>query len=80
MKNLRWGVLSTAKIALNKVIPAMQKSKYCEIIAIASRNIEKAKAESIRLKIPKAFGSPLPRQYTSLIFHHSHLAPQSHGR
>ena len=57
MKNLRWGVLSTAKIALNKVIPAMQKSKYCEIIAIASRNIEKAKAESIRLKIPKAFGS-----------------------
>ena len=33
MKKLRWGVLSTAKIGVNKVIPAMQQSKYCEITA-----------------------------------------------
>ena len=57
MKKLRWGVLSTAKIGLKKVIPAMQKSKFCEIKAIASRNIERANEESIKLGIPKAYGS-----------------------
>ena len=57
MKKLRWGILSTAKIGLKKVIPAMQKSQFCEIIAIASRNLEKANEESLRLGIPKAYGS-----------------------
>ena len=57
MKKLRWGVLSSAKIGLNKVIPAMQQSKYCKITAIASRSFEKAQTESIRLGIPKAYSS-----------------------
>ena len=33
MKKVRWGVLSTAKIGLEKVIPAMQIGKYSEIAA-----------------------------------------------
>ena len=37
MKKVRWGVLSTAKIGLEKVIPAMQIGKYSEIAAIASQ-------------------------------------------
>ena len=57
MKKLRWGILSTAKIGLEKVIPAMQRGKYCEIAAIASRNIQKAEAEAERLGIPRAYGS-----------------------
>ena len=57
MKKLRWGVLSTAKIGLNKVIPAMQQSKYCEITAIASRSLQKAKDASEKLGIPKAYSS-----------------------
>ena len=57
MKKLRWGILSTAKIGLKKVIPAMQKSKFCEITAIASRNLERANEESLKLRIPKAYGS-----------------------
>ena len=57
MKKLRWGVLSTAKIGVNKVIPAMQQSKYCEITAIASRNLRRAKLEAERLGIPKAYSS-----------------------
>jgi len=57
MKKLRWGILSTAKIGTEKVIPAMQTSKYCDIVAIASRNLEKAKATANRLGIPHAFGS-----------------------
>ena len=34
---VRWGVLSTALIAVGKVIPAMQKGEWSEISAIASR-------------------------------------------
>jgi len=57
MKKLRWGVLSTAKIGLNKVIPAMQQGKYCQITAIASRNLMSAKTASVRLGIPKTYNS-----------------------
>ena len=39
MSKVAWGVLSTAKIGLEKVIPAMQKGIYSEIKAIASRNL-----------------------------------------
>ena len=57
MKKLNWGVLSTAKIGLEKVIPAMQKGEHCDMAAIASRNLEKAQNASIQLGIPKAYGS-----------------------
>ncbi len=57
MKKIRWGILSTAKIGTEKVIPAMQSSKYCDIVAITSRNLEKAQAAADRLGIPQAFGS-----------------------
>ncbi len=42
MIKLRWGVLSTAKIAREKVIPAIQASNYGVVTAIASANNEKA--------------------------------------
>jgi len=54
---VRWGVLGTAKIALTKVIPAMQRSHACEIVAIASRDFAKAEETAERLHIPKAYGS-----------------------
>jgi predicted dehydrogenase len=54
---VRWGVLSTAKIALTKVIPAMQRSPWCEIAAIASRDVSRAKDAARELHIPKAYGS-----------------------
>jgi len=54
---IRWGVLSTAKIGVVKVIPAMQKGKYCEITAIASRGLNEAKKVADSLGIPKAYGS-----------------------
>ena len=57
MKKVRWGVLSTADIAIEKVLPAMQQGEYCEIAAIASRRLEKAQAAAKRLGIPKAYGS-----------------------
>ena len=57
MKKLNWGILSTAKIGIEKVIPAMQQGKLSEIVAIASRTHESARKAAKKLKIPKAFGS-----------------------
>ena len=56
-KNVRWGILGAANIAVKKVIPAMQKGEFCEISAIASRDLEKAKQAAETLKIPKFYGS-----------------------
>jgi predicted dehydrogenase len=57
MDKVKWGVLSTAKIGLEKVIPAMQRGQYCDIHAIASRSLPSAQAAASKLGIPKAYGS-----------------------
>ena len=57
MKKIRWGVLSTAKIGTEEVIPAMQLGEYCKFTAIASRQLEKAQAAARRLGLEKAYGS-----------------------
>jgi len=57
MKPVRWGVLSTARIGLQKVIPAMQRAHHCDIVAIASRDLSKAREAAESLGIPKAYGS-----------------------
>ena len=57
MQKIRWGVLSTAKIGVNKVVPAMQQGKYSEIVAISSRDRQKAGVIAKKLNIPKAYGS-----------------------
>jgi predicted dehydrogenase len=54
---VRWGVLGAANIALNKVIPAMQRGRASRIVAIASRDLAKARAAADRLGIPRAYGS-----------------------
>jgi predicted dehydrogenase len=54
---VRWGVLGVAKIATVKVIPAMQRGACSEIVAIASRNLEKAQRAAADLGIPRAYGS-----------------------
>lgn len=54
---VRWGILGTATIALTKVIPAMQRSPWCEITAIASRESSSAREAASELHIPRAYGS-----------------------
>lgn len=56
-KKVSWGILSTAKIGTEKVIPAMQKGKYAQINAIASREMARAEKAAGTLGIPKAYGS-----------------------
>jgi predicted dehydrogenase len=57
MNKVRWGILSTAKIAREKVIPGMQKSNYCSVDAIASRSLAQATSAAASLGISKAYGS-----------------------
>jgi predicted dehydrogenase len=57
MKKVVWGVLSTARIGTEKVIPAMQKSPWCDIRAIASRSEATARTAAKALGIPVALGS-----------------------
>ncbi len=54
---VKWGILSTASIGTEHVIPAMMHSKYCDIIAIASRSIDSARKVTERFSIPRAYGS-----------------------
>jgi predicted dehydrogenase len=57
MRKLRWGVLSTALIGTAKVIPAMQAGQFCQIEAIASRDLGRAQTVAHELGIPRAYGS-----------------------
>ena len=56
-ERIRWGVLSTAKIGLNKVIPGMQHGQYAHVAAIASRDLAGAQQAAATLGIPTAYGS-----------------------
>jgi len=57
MRPVKWGVISTAKIGLERVIPPMMKTALCDVRAVASRNLDGARAYARKLGIPKAYGS-----------------------
>ncbi len=57
MKKVRWGVLGAARIAIKKVVPAMQAGEWCDVAAIASRDTDKGSAAATALGISKAYGS-----------------------
>ncbi len=57
MDKIRWGVLGVAKIATEKVIPAMQRGRWSAVTAIASRDRARADAAAGPLGIAKAYGS-----------------------
>lgn len=57
MSVLRWGVVSTAKIARRKVIPGIQRAARCEVVGIASRDLARARTIAGELGIPGVYGS-----------------------
>ena len=57
MEPVRWGVISTARIGMTKVLPSMQKSPLVALRAIASRSLGPAGAAAAKLGIPRAYGS-----------------------
>lgn len=57
MDEIRWGVLSTAAIGVNKVIPAISRAENCEVVAIASRDADRAARAAADLGLPTSYGS-----------------------
>jgi predicted dehydrogenase len=57
MRKVVWGVVSTAKIGRERVLPGMLKSGMLEIRAIASRDPALARKTADALGIPVAYGS-----------------------
>lgn len=56
-EKIRWGILSTANIARKRLIPAIQAAVNGEVLAIASRDIARARAIADEMGIPRAYGS-----------------------
>ena len=58
-RKVRWGIVSTAAIGMNKVTPAIMKSPHSEVVALASRDKGKAEAALRQLGIAggRAYGS-----------------------
>jgi predicted dehydrogenase len=54
---VRWGVLGCAAIAVNKVVPAMQRSQRCDVVAIGSRDGDRAAETAAQLGIARSHGS-----------------------
>jgi predicted dehydrogenase len=57
MSDLRWGIMSTADIGRRKVVPAMQKAARTRVVAVASRDVERANAYAKELSIPTVHSS-----------------------
>jgi predicted dehydrogenase len=62
MEPVRWGVISTAKIGIEKVIPGMQRGAAARVIAIASANETRARDAAARLGI-----ETIHRSYEALL-------------
>lgn len=54
---LRFGILSTAKIGRELVVPAIQDAENCVVSAVASRDLSRAREMADRFSVPHAFGS-----------------------
>jgi predicted dehydrogenase len=57
VKSVAWGVLSSARIGLQRALPGMKKSPWCDLRALASRNEATARTAADTLGIPVAYGS-----------------------
>jgi len=56
-RRVRWGILGVASIAVRRAIPGMQKGEWCDVAAIASRDLGKARQAAESLGISQAYGS-----------------------
>lgn len=54
---VRWGILSTARIGVRRVIPALRRSQTGTAVAIASRDGARARDIAAKFDIPRAHGS-----------------------
>jgi len=57
MADINWGVLGTARIGIEQVIPALLEADRCKVLAIASRNLGRAEEVAGEFGIERAYGS-----------------------
>lgn len=57
MTSLRFGILSTARVAARRVVPAIHKAHNARALAMASRDALKAQTFAAQHQIAKAYGS-----------------------
>ena len=57
MPRVRWGILSTSGFARSKVLPALRGCRHVELVAIASRDLDRARALAAELGIARVHGS-----------------------
>jgi predicted dehydrogenase len=56
IRKLRWGILGTSRIN-RRLLPAFARAANAEVVAIASRSLERAQAAATEAGIPRAHGS-----------------------
>ena len=56
-KKVNWGILGTAKIAADRLIPAFHESKISDLVAVASRHEDRAMEFADQHQIPRTYGS-----------------------
>lgn len=54
---VRWGVIGCAAIAVNRVMGAMPDAKLTQLVAVASRSLDRAREVAAQFDLPKAYGS-----------------------
>jgi predicted dehydrogenase len=54
---LHWGILGCARIAATALIPGIQGSSNGAVLAVASRNLEKAEEYARKFDVPRGYGS-----------------------
>ena len=53
----RWGILSTARIGRELVVPAILDSENGVVAAVASRDLARAEEMATRFGVPRVFGA-----------------------
>lgn len=56
MKVIKWGILGSARIAEQQFIPAIKQAHGTELLAIASRTLERAADFAKKNGVPRAYG------------------------
>jgi predicted dehydrogenase len=57
MRRVKWGILSTSAFAQTKLLPGLRRCAHVEVVAIASRDLARARTVAAGLGIPRAYGS-----------------------
>jgi len=55
-RQVKWGVLGAASIAVQRMLPAMREAPSATLHAIASRDADKARGVAARFEAPRAYG------------------------